>query len=577
MITPAVSALFPKGELTDALISLRRVFYAVGAFSLAVNILLLAPAIYMLQVYDRVLSSGNGVTLVMLSLIMLGLFALEAALEFVRGQVLVRAGVALDLRLGTRVFDAAFERTLAKNGANGGQIFGDLASIRQFLSGKGLFSFFDIPWTPIYILVIFLLHPWLGVFSLIAAIILLALAYLNERATGPMLDEANKLQSAANHYAGSNLRNAEVIEAMGMLPGLRKHWLTRQNRYLLTQSEVNERIARIGGVTRFFRMVLQSGILGVGAWLVIQGQLSPGGMVAASILLGRALSPVDLAIATWRGVVSARASYGRLAELLEAHPVRGATISLPRPSGQVEAEGIVVAPPGSKHPVLKGVSFRIPPGSLIAVIGASASGKSTLARALVGVWPLLAGAVRLDGASVHGWNREELGPWIGYLPQDVELFDGTVAQNIARFGELDSERIVLACQKAGVHEMVLQLAKGYETPIGESGTALSGGQRQRIALARALYGDPALIVLDEPNANLDDAGDTALIAALKRMKEEKRTVFVITHRVNLLSVSDAIMVMANGSIQAFGPRDTVLAALNKKEVPATSTKEGGAT
>jgi len=559
------------GELGQVIRRFRRVFYAVGAFSFAINLLLLVPAIYMLQIYDRVLSSRNEVTLLMLTLIMVGLYVLEAALELVRSKALIRAGVALDLQLGPRLFDASFERYLRARGGNPSQGLGDLTNIRQFLTGKGLFAFFDAPWTPIHILVIFLLSPWLGVFAIIAALSLLGLAYFNERLTAPLLDAAAKAAHSASTYAAGNLRNAEAIEAMGMLPNLRKRWFARQSRFLALQADASDRAAGVGAATRFLRLTFQSMILGGGALLVIDNQMTPGGMIAASILLGRALSPVDLAIATWRSLVSARSAHARLNSLLEAHPLRGETTSLPRPHGSVVAENLFNGAPGTRQPILKGLSFRVPPGTIVAVVGPSAAGKSTLARALVGVWPVMGGAIRLDSADVQKWDKAELGPWVGYLPQDVELFEGTIAENIARFGTLDSERIVEAARKAGVHETVLRLPEGYDTPIGEGGTMLSGGQRQRVALARALYGDPALIVLDEPNASLDDAGDAALVAALRAMKEEKRTVFVMTHRVNVLGVVDLVMVLANGMMRAFGPRDAVLKGL----VGAARSAEGG--
>jgi ATP-binding cassette, subfamily C, bacterial exporter for protease/lipase len=571
-----IPSTLKQGELGDALASMRSVFYALGGFTLAVNVLLLVPAIYMLQMYDRVLTSRNEGTLVLLTLLMLALLALEAALEFVRGRVMVRVGAALDLRLDARVFDAAFARTLAGGAGGSGQALSDLGTVRQFLSGKGLFAFFDVPWTPVYIVVVFLLSPWLGVFALAAALILLALAWINERATAPLLAEASKLGAGANQYAVSQLRNAQTIASMGMLEGLRERWFERQGRYLAVQGEAADRAAMIGAVTRFFRFALQSGILGFGAWLVLQNQLTPGGMIAASILLGRALAPVDLAIATWRGFVSARGAYARLGKLLAAHPVRGQSVTLPAPKGEVAAENLVVGAPGSRNPILKGVNFRVAPGNIIAVVGPSASGKSTLARALVGVWPPLAGAVRLDGADVNSWDKAHLGGFVGYLPQDVELFEGSVAENIARFGPLDSAGIVAAAQKAGVHELVLQLPQGYETPIGEGGAVLSGGQRQRVALARALYGNPVLVVLDEPNANLDDAGDAALMAALRAAKADNQTVFVMTHRVNLLRIADAIMVLAAGTIKGFGPADKVLKALPEPGRTARKTAEGAA-
>lgn len=552
-----------RGELGEIFHTFRGAFYAVAGFSFAINLLMLVPAVYMLQIYDRVLTSRNEVTLYMLTLIMLGLYVLDALLELVRSRVLIRAGTALDLQLGPRLFDASFERYLKSRGANPGRALGDLTNLRQFLTGKGMFAFFDSPWTPIYLLVIFLLHPWLGAFASCAVLVLLALAYLNERRTGPLLEEATKAAHSAANYAAGNLRNAEVIEAMGMLPRLRQRWLARQSRFLVLQAEASDRAASIGATTRFFRLALQSAILGLGALLVIDSQVTPGGMIAASILLGRALSPVDLAIGTWRGLVSARGSYERLQALLDGHPERGAATSLPRPQGDVSVENLVVAAPGSRQPILRGINLHVPAGTIVAVVGPSASGKSTLARVLVGVWSPMSGAARVDGAELHKWNKAELGPWVGYLPQDVELFEGSVAENIARFGELDSERIVQAARKAGVHDMVLRLEQGYDTQIGEGGMVLSAGQRQRVALARAFYGDPALIVLDEPNANLDEAGDAALIDALYAAKEEQRTVFVMTHRLNVLSAVDAVAVLAGGQLRAYGERDAIV-----KRIPA---------
>ncbi|MGE5526356.1 MAG: type I secretion system permease/ATPase [Rhodospirillaceae bacterium] len=566
-IAPIPTSKRHRGELAKAFFAFRRVFAAVGGFSLAINVLLLVPALYMLQVYDRVVTSRNEVTLYMLTLIMVGLYVLEGALEWVRSNVLIRASSALDMALNRRVFDASLQQHLQGSGDRASGALADLASVRQFLTGNGLFAFFDAPWTPIYIGVIFLLSPWLGLFAVVAAAILLTLAYFNERLTAPALAEAGRLSHAASQYAASGLRNAEAMAAMGMLSALRERWLARHLRFLALQGKASDRAAAIAALTRFFRITLQSSILGLGALLVIENQMTAGAMVAASILLGRALAPVELAIGTWRHFVSARAAHERLEALLSLHPVEEARVNLPRPRGSVSAERLVVAAPGSRDPILKGLDFRVAAGSIVAVLGPSASGKSTLARALVGVWGPLAGAVRLDGADVYTWNKAELGPWVGYLPQDVELFDGTVAENIARFGELDSERIVHAAQRAGVHELVLRLPQGYETPIGEGGCALSGGQRQRIALARALYGSPALIVLDEPNANLDEAGDAALIAALRAAKDEGATVFVMTHRANVMSVADSVMVLAGGLLQSYGPRDVVLKSLIRHRKP----------
>ena len=552
----------PQGELSDALVALRRVFTVIGGFSLAINLLLLTPSLYMLQTYDRVLTSRNEGTLLVLTLLLFGLLALEASLEFIRSQVLARVAAALDLQLDGRVFDAMVNTAL-RGQARGAQILGDLTHIRQFIAGKGLLAFFDIPWLPIYLLVVFLLNPWLGLFGLISAIILIGLAAYNEHAIGELLVQSGKLASLASQAADSSVRNAELIDALGMRGAMRRRWLSIQNEYLGAQGEANERGARIGGIVRFARTALQSVILGLGAYLVLQNQLTPGGMIAASILLGRALAPVDLAIAHWRGVVAAREAFARLNELLRAHPATKSLVTLPRPDGRVQVEHLVVAAPGKRDPILKGISFEVNPGQAIAIIGPSAAGKSTLARALVGVWTPLSGSVRLDGAEVATWEREDLGPALGYLPQDIELFPGSIAENIARFGLLDSTQVVEAARRAGVHELILHLPQGYETRIGTSDPAsivLSGGQRQRIALARALYGDPVLVVLDEPNANLDEAGDAALINALRDLKARKRTVFIVTHRANLLTQTDAILVLTDGRIQTIGPSADIIQA-----------------
>lgn len=532
---------------------------------------MLAPALYMLQIYDRVLASRNTTTLLMLTLILVGIFVLDALLEWTRGRALVRGSAALDQRLGPLVLEASFRRTLRGNTAVTSRALGDLANLRQFLTGKGLFAYLDAPWAPIFIAVIFLLHPWLGLFATVSALVLMLLAWLGERLTASTQKEASEEGQQALQYASASVRNAEVIESMGMFSAIQRRWQARQQATLVLQGEASDRSTDIGAVTRFVRMAAQSGVLGLGALLVIDNQLSPGGMIAASILLGRALSPVDAVIGHWRNLVQARGSFARLKELLQAHPEPETRTALPRPQGFVTVEHLVVGPPGASSPVLKGIKFGAASGMLVAVIGPSASGKSTLARALVGVWPPMAGTVRLDGADISQWNKEELGPWLGYLPQDVELFEGTVAENIARFGPPDAARTVAAAQRAGVHDMILRLPQGYDTPIGEGGMALSGGQRQRIGLARAMYGDPALVVLDEPNANLDEAGDAALVGALRVMKQEKRTVFVITHRMKLLAEADAILVLAQGSIQAYGPRDAVMETLRSPRKPAVST------
>ncbi|GAB6068539.1 alkaline protease secretion ATP-binding protein AprD [Methylothermus subterraneus] len=554
-------------ELAQILSRLRRHFLVVGAFSMAINTLMLTPSLYMLQVYDRVLSSRNETTLGLLTLLALGLYGLMSLLEFVRSRVLVRIGAALEAELNRRVFDAAFEASLRTHG-DARQALSDLTNLRQFLTGNGPFAFFDAPWTPIYLAVVFLLHPWIGWFGVASSLVLIALTLATEWLTQAPLKEANRLANQALSFAGNSLVNAEVIEALGMLPNIRRRWQEKHFKMLRLQHLASDRAGLISAVTRAVRISVQSLVLGLGAYFVLRNEMTAGGMIAGSILLGRALAPVEQLIANWRGFVQARQAYERLQSLLDRFPPRLERLSLLPPKGQVTVEGLVAVPPGGQAPVLKGISFEIPAGCIVGLIGPSAAGKSTLARLLVGVWPPYAGKVRLDGAELGHWDRQELAQFLGYLPQDVELFEGTVAENIARFGALESEKILAAAKRAGVHEMILRLPQGYETQIGPGGAVLSGGQRQRIALARALYGDPRLIVLDEPNSNLDDVGEAALVSALQTLKAEQRTVVVITHRMSVLSAVDRLLVLRDGLIQAYGARDEILKALQQAALKA---------
>jgi len=559
--------LLPQTELLGVILSFKRAFYVAGLFSLFINLLGLIPSIYMLQVYDRVLQSRNPTTLVMLTVIMLGFYVMLGMLELSRSRLLIRVGAQLDTRLNDRVFVASFERNLKRAGGNAGQAMGDLTNIRQFLTGNGLFAFFDAPWTPIYLIVIFLFSPWLGLFALCASIMLFSLAWATEVRTRKPLAEATQVAIAANNYATNNLRNAEVIEAMGMLENLKGKWLKKQLKFIALQNEASDKGASINAISSFVRIAVQSLVLGGGALLVIEGQMTPGGMIAASILLGKALGPVQLAIGTWKQLLSARTAYHRLEELMQEHPVRTPGMALPQPQGELRVEGVMAGAPGTNGLILKQVGFHVSPGEIVGIIGPSASGKSTLARLMVGVWPALSGKVRLDGADVYSWNKEELGPSVGYLPQDIELFEGTIADNIARFGEVDAEKVVEAAKLAGVHEMILRFPKGYDTDIGAGGSVLSGGQRQRIGFARAIYGSPSFVVLDEPNSNLDDAGEAALVQAVLRLKANGTTVVLITHRTNIIGVVDKLLLLVDGTVQLFGPRDQVLLSLQQRNQP----------
>ncbi|MGN8249369.1 type I secretion system permease/ATPase [Pseudomonas sp. SMV7] len=560
-----------RSELAEVLFRLRRSFFALAAFSGVINVMMLTPSIYMLQVYDRALVSRNVTTLSMLTLLVIGLFLLMSALEMVRTRVLIRVGNGLDMDLNRRIFSAAFERNLSRAGGNPAQALQDLAQVRQFLTGNGLFAFFDAPWTPIYLLVSYLIHPLLGLVTLVGSLILVGLAYLTEKATQKPLAEANQAALSSASYANNNLRNAEVIEAMGMLPAIGKRWYQGHLRILQMQTLASDRAALISSTGRFVRITLQSVILGTGALLAIEGKITPGMMIACSILTGRALGPVEQVIASWKQLLGCRSAWGRLNELLHDYPQRPPSMSLQRPLGMLAVENVIAGAPGTNNPIVRGVSFSLTPGESLGVIGPSASGKSTLARLLVGVWPAQAGKVRLDGADIFTWNKAELGPWLGYLPQDVELFEGTIAENIARFAEVDSDAVIRAARSSGVHDMILRFPQGYDTRLAADGTPLSGGQKQRIALARALYGEPNLVVLDEPNANLDDVGEKALVDALAELKARGATVILISHRPNVLCAVDKVLMLRDGAVHMLGSRDEVFAALRKASViPAGS-------
>ena len=550
-----------SNELGIALAAMRSALLTVAVFSGFINLLMLSPSIYMLQVYDRVLGSRNETTLLVLSAMVVGAYLFMAALEAIRGWVLVRVGARLDAQLNSRVYTAAFERNLRRPGSNTAQPIHDLNTLRQTLTGSALLAAFDAPWLPIYLVVIFLMSPALGWFALGGALVLLVLAVLNERLSKPRLDEAQKYSLQSQQALTNNLRNAEVIEAMGMLPQIRERWYGLHRQQLQTQANASDLAAVLGGATKFVRVCLQSLVLGFGALLVLEGRMTAGMMIAASILAGRALAPVELLVANWKQIVAGRQAYARLRELLGIHPPRARGMPLPAPTGSVTVEAASAVAPGTQRLILKNLSFSIAPGEIVAIIGPSASGKSSLARLLVGVWPAVTGSVRLDGASLYEWNKDELGPCIGYLPQDIELFDGTVAENIARFGKVDPDKVVEAAKQVDMHEQILRLPTGYDTPLGTDGSNLSGGQRQRIGLARALYGDPSFIVLDEPNSNLDDSGERALVEAIKALKAAGKTVVLITHRMSTLSVVDKVAVLADGVLAAFGPRDEVLKAL----------------
>ncbi len=545
--------------LEQAVRRMRRSFYVIGFFSFFINLLMLTAPLYMLQIYDRVLSSGSQSTLVALTVLAVGMMVVMGGLEVIRSRILVRIGTRLDQQLSEHVFTATFERSLGAAQIDRGQALRDLEAVRQFLTSTAPFALFDAPWTPVFIAVIFLFHPLLGFVAVAGALVLFALALFNEMRTRPPLDEANRHAAEASVFAQSSLRNADAIQAMGMMPALKQRWHGKHQASLSMQGVASDRSGTISAISKSARLIIQVAMLGFGAFLAIDQIITPGVMIAASIILARALQPIEQAIGNWRMVVSTRHAYMRLKDLMGTMPANRDRMRLPDPLGRVSIERLVCVPPGAEEPSLKRISFELDPGDAIGVIGPTGAGKSSLARILVGVWRPYDGSVRLDGAELSNYNPDELGRFIGYLPQDVELFDGSVGENIARFtAEASPEDIVAAARLASVHDMILRLPNGYDAMIGEGGRRLSGGQRQRIALARALYRQPSLIVLDEPNASLDAEGDQALGAAIRAMKELGKTVIVMAHRPSAIASVDKLIMLRDGQIEAFGNKDDVL-------------------
>lgn len=549
----------------------RRFFLFAGVFSLVINLLLIVPAIYMLQVFDRVMTSRSQETLVMLTLFTVVALVVMAALDFVRSQLLARGAVALDKTLGPIVLREMLEGQSRPMRSDAMHALRDVAILRSFLAGAPILALFDIPWIPVYIIVISLFHPLLGVVAVAGAVLLLILTIANERLSRSPLEAMQAQSRKASQFVDLSLRNAESIAAMGMAPGILASWETQHHRVLTSQLAASRTASRVSAATKFVRQTIQVAVLGAGAYLVINLEASSGVMIAATILLGRALAPVEGVVAGWKALVDARSAYGRLDGLLRASSQEKAVTTLPAPDGALALERVVFGFRDRQQAVIKGVSLNLGAGETLAIIGPSASGKSTLARLIVGIWAPAGGTVRLDGADVSTWPRDDLGRYVGYLPQDVELFAGTVSENIARMGAPDAAAIVAAAQRANAHDMILRLPNGYDTPIGDAGALLSAGQRQRVALARALYGSPRLVVLDEPNSNLDAEGEVALHAALRELKKEAATCVVITHRPSLLDTADKVLVLRDGAVQHFGTPAEVMSQVapkSLKPVPA---------
>ena len=561
----------PPSELSQAIEPLRPEIYRAIGFSLLISFLALSPTVYMLEVYDRVVNSRSDVTLLMLTLIVVLAYAVMELLEKVRGALMRASGVRLDASLSKRVYDAMFMGYLKRQVGGNMQVLNDLKLVREFLANPALMAVMEAPVALLALAMIFAINPLLGWSAVVGALVQVGITWMNERASRKPLVEANRAAIGAQQFADASLRNAHVMESMGMLDAVHGQWQKRQKEFLALQAQASEGAGFWTAMSKLLQLVMSSLLLGLGAWLLLSNSLNGGAsmMIIGSVLGGRVLAPLSQLVAQWNAVVNVRSAWARLEGLLAQVPPKPEAMALPAPKGYLTVEGLVAGAPGQQVPIVSGVQFGLAPGEVLAVVGPSASGKTTLARLLVGLWPAMSGKVRLDGADVHTWDKSELGPYLGYLPHGVELLEGSLAENIARFGDVDMAQVEAAARLVGLHELIMSMPQGYNSPIGRDGAMLSGGQRQRVGLARALYGKPVFVVLDEPNSSLDEAGDLALANAIAALKQLGTTFVVMTHRTSVLSVADKMLIMRDGAQQAFGPRDEVLAALQKAQQPAS--------
>jgi len=556
----------PPSELMLAFEPLKPVIYRAIGFSIVISTLALAPTVYMLEVYDRVVNSRSGMTLGMLTVLIVLAYAIMEIMEKVRGSLMRAAGVQVDEALSKRVYDAMFQGFLKRQVGGSMQVLNDLKSVREFLANPALMAIFEAPVALLALALVFAISPVLGWAALVGAIAQVGVAFMNERATRKPLGEANRSAAGAQQFAEASLRNAHVMESMGMLDAVHGRWQKRQREFLAYQAVASEGAGLWTAMSKAVQQIMSSLLLGLGAWLLLNNMLNGGAsmMIIGSVLGGRVLAPLSQLVAQWNGVVNVRGAWIRLESLLAQVPAKPDAMSLPAPKGVLTVESLVAGAPGQQVPIVRGVQFALNRGEVLAVVGPSAAGKTTLARLLVGLWPAMGGKVRLDGVDIFSWDKSELGPYLGYLPQGVELLDGTLAENIARFGEVDMVQVEAAARLVGVHDLIMSLPEAYNSPVGRDGAMLSGGQRQRVGLARALYGKPVFVVLDEPNSSLDEAGDTALANAIATLKQIGTTFVVMTHRTSVLGVADKMLILRDGAQQAFGPRDEVLAALQQK-------------
>lgn len=553
--------------LKKALNACKRAFYYSLLFSFISNLMMLAIPIYSLQVLDRVISSASIETLVMLTLVAFLALTCLSLIQGVRSFVMIKLGGWLDKKMSPVLFAHGISNSAYKRTISAGQHLQDMASIKNFITGQAMSSLLDAPWSMIFIAFLFFIHPAIGIVSVMGGVVLFIIAIMNEFSTKSAIESAGEHSIKSASYADTAARNAEAIEAMGMLNNVTKIWQQSNMKSMILQEHASRKSAIYSSITRFFRLAIQVGVTGIGAYYVLQAQMSVGAMIASGILVGRALAPFETAIGSWKGFISARKSLKRLNQSLEHSPVRASSIELPEPKGDISFENVYFAPMGTKKPTISAVNFKLNAGEVLAVIGPSAAGKSTIAKLLTGVWQPASGNVRLDGADVYNWKRDNFGKYVGYLPQDVELFAGTIKENIARMdADATDEDVIESAQLANVHDLVLRLPEDYQTNIGLDGATLSAGQRQRIGLARAYFGKPKLVVLDEPNSSLDNEGDIALMKAIQNGKRRKITTVIISHRPAILQVADKVLLMSEGKIADFGDRDTVINNMREKGV-----------
>jgi ATP-binding cassette subfamily C exporter for protease/lipase len=551
----------------------RRSFYLAFGITAIADLLSIAPLLYMMQVMDRVISSRSGITLFSLTALIIAIYVFWSALEWIRSRLMVRLSLRIDWDLSADIFDASFRRYVGRKNVNVQQLLGDLTNVRQFLTGQGALTIMDAPFAIVFIIIGAMFHPFLALFALIASVLMLAAGYFTQKITTPILQVANDANTEAARVASNSLRHAESTLALGMMGAIRQKWYNQHHKYLQNQVNASEATGLMGGFSGFLQKALPSLQMALGAFLAMQGLITVGMVMAASMLISKSVAPIQKLITNWKELVAAKQSYDRLNELLQEDSKREMQMALPPVIGKLEVSKAAAVPPGHNKPVLMGIDFKVEPGQAVAIVGPSAAGKTCLARLLVGIWKPVQGSVRLDGVELSEWNPDEFGPQIGYVPQEIEFFEGTVAENIARLGEIDAEKVVQAAKLIGMHEIILSFPKGYDTELGETGFALSGGQRQRLAIARAFYGMPKYIVMDEPNANLDEVGESALVQAVGFLKTQGSAIIMTTHRPRLVSVVDSLLVLRNGQQVGFGPAEDMINAVRNLQV--VSPSEGG--